>query len=675
VTSPLLSTTLPIDFAAIRPEDLRPAFDTLLERAEAALARIGGDVEDPTWESVLGELDEATAPLELASTLVTHLEAVVATPALRAAWEEVQPRVAAFWSRIPLSAPLWQRIRGLAGSPAGAALTGIRRRYLDKTVADFRRAGADLDAAGKQRLEAIDVELAELTTKFVQHVIDATAAFEVIVEDEAALGGLPPSAVAAARQAATQRGRPGWRFGLDAPSVQAVLTYLDDASVRERVWRAMNRRGADTPWDNRGAIVRILELRREKATLLGWRHFADLVLADRMAHDATTALNFLDHLRDATAAAARDEHERLATFAGRELAPWDISYWAEKLRRQTLDFDGEVLRPWFPLPRVLDGIFAIARRLYGVQVVPAPELPVWHADARGFRLLASDGAELGVFYVDLFPRDGKRDGAWMHGIVTGNPAASPPRPHVALVCANLNPAIGDEPALLTHDDVETLFHEFGHLFHHLLSEVDVRALGGTNVAWDFVELPSQIMENWCWERESLDLVAAHWRDGSALPADLLTGLRATRTFRAASAQMRQIGLATLDLELHTGWRPGGEDPIELARRVLEAHGPVPLPSDWAMLASFNHLFASPVGYAAGYYSYKWAEVLDADAFDRFAREGLLSSAVGDAFRTQILARGDSEDPAVLFRNFMGRDPTPDALLRRAGLATPRPPAA
>ena len=672
--NPLLEIRFDVPFDRIRPEHVEPAAATLVDRARAAIERIAAATGPRTWDGTLGALERATEPLEYAMTVVGHLESVASNDALRAAYNAVQPEVSAFFAGIPLHEGLWRALQDYAATTEARYLVGARRRLLDKTLDEFRRHGAELDAAGKARLEAISRELAQLTSRFAQNVLDATAAWELYV-DEARLAGLPASAKAAARADAEARGREGYRLTLHAPSYVPVMTYADDASLRETVWRAYDARATSGEKDNRPLVRRILQLRREKARLLGFENFADLVLADRMAKTGAAAQAFIRDLRERTLPWYHAENERLLAFR-REvegadappLQPWDIAYWSEKQRRALFDFDEEELRPYFPIDRVIDGLFQTVQRLYGIRIVERKGVPVWHPEVRSWAIEDRGGRLLAAFYADLFPRDEKRGGAWMNGLITGVPDASGPNPHLGLICANFNRPVGDPPALLTHREVETLFHEFGHLLHHALSEVEVRSLAGTNVAWDFVELPSQIMENWCWEREALDLFARHWQTGEKIPDALFDRLRRTRTYRAANAMMRQLGFAALDLDLHIDFDPdGSEDPVDRARAILQEHTPAPLPPDSAMVASFNHLFASAVGYAAGYYSYKWAEVLDADAFSRFREEGIFNPDVGQAFRETILSQGDARDPAELFRAFRGREPSIDALLERAGL--------
>ena len=446
-------------------------------------------------------------------------------------------------------------------------------------------------------------------------------------------------------------------------------------SIRREFYHAYSIRATLPPHNNRDLIPRILELRRERARLLGYRDFADLVLEDRMAHSGAQAQAFLDDLRVKTEDHFLRENRELAEFRRKlegpgapEPAAWDVAYYAEKMRRALYDFDEEELRPYFPLESVVAGLYDLVGRLYGIRVVEETGVPVWDPQVKYYAVYDSGGAFLGGFYADWFPRENKRGGAWMDALITGGPAPDGFQPHLGLICGNLTPPVGAEPALLTHREVETIFHEFDHLLHHLLSRVEVRTLAGTNVAWDFVELPSQIMENWCWERAALDLFARHYRTGEPIPEELFFKMKRARTFRSANAQMRQVGFAWVDLALHTSYSPDRDgDPITYTRRILQEFSPAPLPEDHAMIAAFTHLFGSPVGYGAGYYSYKWAEVLDADAFTRFRERGIFSPEIGAEFREKILARGDSEDPADLYRSFMGRDPDPNALLERSGL--------
>lgn len=671
--NPLLSIQTPIPFDQIRPEHIEPAMDQLLQEAQRRIDTIAADESPRTYENTMAALDAATDEVDFAMTVVRHLESVATTPALRAAHNAVEPKFSEFYARIPLHEGLWKALRALAATDEAKGLTGARRRNLTKTLDYFRRAGAELDAAGKKRLAEIDVELAQITTKFSEHVLDSTNAFEEIFTAEQQLAGLPESAVAAARASARSKGKEGWRFTLQAPSYTALMTYLDDAAARERFYLAYAQRAASGEHDNHPLVPRILALRKEKAKMLGFADFADLVLVDRMAKTGGAAYEFLEKLKTKSVDYFRAETAALTSFR-RELegpdapplAAWDIAYYAEKERQAKYDFDEEELRPYFPLEQVVAGMFETVERLYGVNVRPLDGVPGWHPDVKYYEIREGD-AVLGSFYSDWFPREDKRGGAWMDAFLTGEPAVAG-RHHVGLICGNMTPPVEGKPALLTHREVETVFHEFGHLLHHCLSKVEVRGLSGTSVAWDFVELPSQIMENWCWERPSLNLFARHWQTGEPIPEELFQKMRKARNYRAAAGQMRQLSFGMVDLKLHREYdaeRDG--DVVAYTRAILQEFAPAPLPEAYAMILAFTHLFSSPVGYGAGYYSYKWAEVLDADAFSLFREKGVFDRETGLRFRRQILEKGDAEDPAELFRAFRGRDPQLEALLERQGL--------
>ncbi len=654
-------TSLPFkDFKAQEAEAL---MDQLLERAKAKMQGIIQAKEPRTWENTAAPLDRLTEKLERLMGLLEHLESVLGTPALRAALVACRPKLSAFSSSIALSTPLYQAVKEYA--QFAPKLTPARQRFLEKSLEMFRRHGAELVPTEKARLQEIEVKLAKLTTRFSQNVVDATDAFELLVEDEARLEGLPPSALAAARASARAHKQAGWRFSLQAPSYLAVMNYSNNSALREQLYRAHKSRAAQL---NRELLLEILKLRAEKAVLLGYKDISDLHLEPRMVKSGERAAAFVEDLREKSEPYALEEHAALSHFkekryGGAPIQAWDLGWFAEQFCQESLGFEEEQLRPYFSIHPVLEGLFEICARIFGVQISKAEELEGCHPDVEVYRL--NEGARcLGLFHIDLFPRKGKRGGAWMRPLFRGDPAQD--CPHVAVVCANLTPPIGDKPALLTHREVETLFHEFGHMLHHLLTEAELYSQAGTNVAWDFVELPSQIMENWCWEREALDLFARHHQTGTPIPEDLYLKLRRSRHFRSASAQMRQLSFAQLDLSLHREF-DFGQDVLEFALEIERRLSPTPLPDSYAMVASFNHLFADPVGYAAGYYSYKWAEVLDADAFTCFAEAGIFNTEVGRRLRTEIFAQGDSQDPLELFKQFRGREPDPQALMVRAGL--------
>jgi oligopeptidase A len=677
--NPLLNIGFAFPFDAVRAEHIEPGVKDLLASAAQALLAIEEAAGPRTYRNTLHALDFATEPLERAMRLVGHLESVASTPLLRQAYNAVEPEVSSFYAGIPLRPKLWEAVQEFAKTPEAAQLTGPKARYLKKTIDEFRRSGANLDEADKQKLRDMSRTLSELTSKFSQNVVDATAAYELIVTDEAKLAGLPASAIEAARAEAASKGVAGYRFTLQAPSMIPVVTYLDDRKIREQIWRAYNTRAASGERDNGPLIGRILELRNAQARLLGYADFAAMVLEDRMAHSSETALRFVEDLQSRATPFFRRETAALQAFRAEydgapngatppPLEAWDVGYYSEKERKAVYDFDEEQLRPYFAIDSVVAGLFETARRLYDVRIERNHELPTWHPDALAYDLFDKTGEHLASFYTDFYPRDEKRGGAWMNSFISGTLQDGKLTPHLGLICANVTPPVGNKPALLSHSEVVTLFHEFGHLLHQCLSRVEVRSLAGANVAWDFVELPSQIMENWCWEKEALDTFAKHYETGSPIPDDLLGKMQRARSYRAASVMMRQLGFAAVDLALHVTYDPARDgDVLRFARNAMQPFVTAPFPEDYAMLASFTHLFSSAVGYAAGYYSYKWAEVLDADAFTRFKELGIYSPEAGNSFRLAILERGDSEDPMLLYRAFMGREPKLDALLRRFGL--------
>ena len=672
--NPLIQVGFEIPFDQIEAAHVEPAIDELLAKARSAVDAIVTDDAPRSYANTLLAVEQATEMLERASTVVGHLESVASSEELRTAYNATHPKVSAFWSELAMNDGLYQAIVAFAQTEEAAALPATEKRFLKKTLDDFRRHGAELGPQDKAKLGEIEIELTKLTTKFSQNVLDETNAFELLVSDESKLAGLPESAKQAAAQNARSKGLGGWRFTLHAPSMIPVLTYLDDASIREQVWRAYNTRAVSGERDNRQVIARVLELRRAKAELLGYADFADLVTEDRMAKAGAKAKAFVDDLRERTEEAFRRENRELEAFrkelegdAARALEPWDIAYYSEKQRQAKYDFNEEELRPYFPLGRVLDGLFATAQALYEIEIVER-EAKVWDTEVKSYAIHDRDGTMIAAFYVDLFPRENKRGGAWMNSLISAAYREGQPVAQLGLFCANVNPPVGEKPALLTHREVETLFHEFGHLLHHCLSRVSVRSLAGTNVAWDFVELPSQIMENWCWERSGLDLFAAHFETGERIPDALYEKMVRARTYRAANAQMRQLGFSAVDLALHQDYEPARDGEVmAYARAIIEAHSATTLPDDYAMLAGFGHVFAHPTGYASGYYSYKWAEVLDADAFTRFKREGITNPEVGRAFREAILSKGNSEEAEKLYQDFMGRGPELDPLLERTGL--------
>jgi oligopeptidase A len=685
--NPFLTSDFSIDWAAHTPGLIASAITEALAQAQAAIDAIAGrPLAEANFANTFLALEEATEALSFAWSKVTHLQSVADSPALREAHNAMLPQVSAFYARIPLNAELWQRVKMVAESDEAVGITGIHRRLLDETVADFREAGADLPDEQRRRLEEIQSELAKLTQAYSENVLDATNAWDIVITDETRLAGIPEHAREAARQSALSKGQgseeqPAWRFTLHMPSMEPVMVYAEDEALRREIWAASTAVGSTTAHDNQPLVPQILALRDEKAKLLGKAHFADHVLARRMAKSGAAARAFVQDLQDKSSSQFTREVGELETFKAAELggepgrlAPWELAYWAEKQRRALHDFDDEILRPYLPMDRVIAGLFELSRRVFGLVIAEQPVEPaaVWHEEVKYYTLHDEEGRHLGSFYADWHPRESKRGGAWMGYLKTGLVGSDGVRePHLGYICGNMTPPVKGRPALLTHRETETVFHEFGHLLHHLLGEVEVKSLNGVNVAWDFVELPSQIMENWCWERDSLDLFARHHETGEPIPEDIFRKMTAARNFRSASAMIRQLQFGKMDLLLHTetpDYLAAGADGLESRITAAIADTLVPTePASRPILYRFGHLFSDPTGYAAGYYSYKWAEVLEADAFGRFLEEGIFSRETGRAFVDCILSRGNSTDPAELFRAFRGRDPDPEALLRRSGL--------
>jgi oligopeptidase A len=680
---PFLTPSLDLPWPDLVPARIVPDMREAICRAESRLeALLALPAEELTYENSFGAYAELARLVGDPWTLVTHLESVLNTPEFRTAFKEIQPAVTRFFSSLPLNEALWNQLKTYGTSEVVAALDPVRRRHVEEVMADFREAGADLPEAAKERVLAIDEELATLTSQYGDNHLDSLNAFEMLLDDPARLAGLPASAVAAARESAKEKGlgtdeAPVWRFSLHAPSYMAFLRYAEDRELRQRMVDAFYAMATEPERANEPLIWRILGLRQEKALLLGKRSFADVVLARRMAGSGEAALAFEDNLfariktRFDAECAELQAFKNEATGDAGPLEAWDLAYWHEKMRQSRCDFDEEALRPYFPVDRVVEGLFALTEDLFGVRVVErtgAAKPPVWHPEVQVFDLYDADsGRSMGTFYTDWFPRETKRSGAWMTPMRTGDGTT----PSLGAMAGNMTKPLGGRPALLLHDEVETVFHEFGHLLHHLLSEVTVPSLGGTDVAWDFVELPSQILENWCWERASLDRFARHHETGEPIPEDLYQRLLATRTFRSATFMMRQLSFGRTDLLLHLKAAELLESEVELDAWWREANKGFFVPTGTAprsSLRTFGHLFGEPVGYAAGYYSYLWADVLASDAFSRFQHEGVMNGRTGRDFRAAILARGNSAPPHELFRAFMGRDPDPEALLRSKGLA-------
>lgn len=666
VVNPLLSDDFLIPFDQIKPEHIDSGIREALVKSQQDLDALV-QPKPRTYQNTLQALDDLTEPLSRAVTIAYHLTAVANSPELRTTFNAVLPEFSAFFARLPLNLGLWQAIKDFSGTDEAKHLQGVHKRHLQKTIKEFIRAGADLPDDAKARVEAISIELSQLQSTFSDQVLDSTNAFEMLLGDED-IAGLPQSLLDQARTNAECKGQSGYRFNLQAPYYVPFMQYSQRRDLRQKMYEAFVNRATSSPSDNRPLMDKILALRQERSKLLGYAHFADYRLDVLMAKSGQRALAFEKDLEQKTVPYWERERALLIEHAKSmgipDLKPWDIAFVTEHLRKTQFDFDEEALRPYFPLEGVLKGMFDIAQRLFKVTITQQENDRVWHPEVRFYDIHDASGRHIASFYADWFPRESKRGGAWMNRFITGRLQEDGSySPHLGLMCANFTLPNADKPALLTHLEVETTFHEFGHLLHHCLSKVEVSSLAGTSVAWDFVELPSQMMENWTWERQALNLFARHYQTQEIIPEELYQKMMAARTFMQAVAQMRQLGFGTVDLELHINYNPENDgDLISYGNKIAERFAIYPEFAHNNSLASFTHVFSG--GYAAGYYSYKWSEVLEADAFTRFKQEGIFNSKTGQDYLDMILSKGDSEDPEVLFRNFMGRDPDANALIER-----------
>jgi len=668
--NPLLDQQALPQFMRIRPEHVEPAVRQLLSANRARIGELAM-LAAPTFASVVEPLEELHHRTSRTWSPVSHLNAVLNSEALRAGYNACLPLLSAYQTDLAQSAPLYQAYRTIA-EQEGAALAPVQRQLIEHAVRDFRLAGVGLPRERKEHFKTAMLELAQLQAKFEENVLDATNAWSRHVSDINELRGLNEMLIEQARRRAEEQQAPGWILRLDQPTYVAVATDAESAELRRAFYEAWTTRASDRGptagrWDNSAVMEEILRRRHEVARLLDYPDYAQYALATRMAHSVDEVLGFLHELVGAARAAAQAEFAELEAFAGRKLAAWDVGFYAERLQRERFRVSQEELRPYFPLPRVLNGLFEAAERLFGARIRERAGAPAWHADVRFFEINSAGGEPIGSFYLDAYARPNKRSGAWMDECIGRKRLSSGTALPVAYLVCNFLPPGGERPALLTHDDVVTLFHEFGHGLHHLLTRVDYPSIAGINgVAWDAVELPSQFLENYAWQPEVLQRISGHFESGAPLPAEEQQRLIATRSFHAGLSMMRQLEFALFDFRIHTEYSPerGGRI-LEILREVRSQAAVVPVPEWNRFPNSFGHIFAG--GYAAGYYSYKWAEVLAADAFAAFEEKGVFDRGTAQRFLDAILSRGGSRDALDAFIEFRGRRPDVRALLKQHGI--------
>jgi len=676
MTNPLLEQTGLPAFSRIHPEHVEPAIDHLLAENRRCVAELLDTVKQPSWHDLVEPIEEWEDRLGRVWSPVSHMNAVVNSEDLRAAYNACLPKLSDYGTEMGQNEGLFGAYKAVAAGKE--ELDDAQRKVLDNALRDFHLSGVDLPPAEKARFKQISQELSTLTSSYSENVLDATNAWSKCVADVAALAGLPQSAIDLARQAAEQRGELGWLLTLDFPSYFPVMTYADDASLRRELYAAYQTRASDQgpnagEFDNSENMEKILALRHEQARLLGFANYAERSLARKMARSAEEVLRFLHDLAARSKLQAEREFAELKAFASAqygiaELDPWDIAYYSEKLRQQRYSITQEEVKPYFPATRVVPGMFEVVGKLYGVSFQEVKGIDSWHPDVKFYEIRDHDGSLRGQFYFDLYARQNKRGGAWMDICQSRMKTKSVEQIPVAYMVCNFTPPVGDKPALLTHDEVETLFHEFGHGLHHMLTRVDYVSVSGINgVAWDAVELPSQFMENFCWQREALDLFAAHYESGERIPDELYRRMLAAKNFQSGMMMVRQLEFSLFDFRIHGEYDPArGARIYEILNEVRDEVAVI-VPPAWGRFAhAFSHIFAG--GYAAGYYSYKWAEVLSADAFALFEEKGVFDQTTGQSFLHNILEKGGSRDAMELFVAFRGREPQIDALLRHTGIA-------
>lgn len=676
MNNPLLTQDLLPRFHDVKTEHMEPAIDQILSDNRVQIQSLASQ-DDPTWDTLIQPMQSLDDRLNNAWSVISHLNGVNNTDELRQVYKRCLEKLTEYGTEISQNETLCAAYKKVAERPDFKDLSEAQQKMVNNTLRDFHLGGVDLPADQKKTYANLSKELADLSSRFSDNVLDATQHWFRHITDVNDLAGVPESALEGAQQAAKQRELDGYVITLDFPSFHPVMTYCDNRELRREVYEAFVTRASDQgpdagKWDNSQIMAEILKRRHAQAKLLGFNNYAERSLAKKMASSVDEVLDFLHTLAARSKPMAEKEVAELKAFARDEfgvdtLEAWDIGYYSEKLRQNRYDISPETLRPWFPADRVINGLFQVTEKLFGVQIEARPDVETWHDDVTAY-CIRRDGDEIAWFYFDCFARKGKRGGAWMADcrVRWRNQQGRLQLPVAFLTC-NFTPPVNGKPSLLTHDEVTTLFHEFGHGLHHMLTQIDVADVSGINgVAWDAVELPSQFLENWCWNPESLAIIARHHETGEPLPQDLLDKMLAAKNFQAGMQMVRQLEFSLFDFRLHAEFTEEAPTvPLEMHRQVRKEVAVVDSPEFNRFPNAFSHIFAG--GYAAGYYSYKWAEVLAADAFSLFEENGIFDEATGRSFRENILEMGGSREPADLFRAFRGRDPDVEALLKQSGI--------
>ena len=677
-TNPLLDNTILPKFNEIKVSHIRPAVDSVLLKNRQCILMLENLSVAPNWENFVEPLELLDDNLSRVWSPVSHINSVADNDELRTVYEECIALITAYYTEVGQNEKLFEKFILLNNGADFSELTSSQQKVVTNSIRDFKLSGVDLGETSKKRFADISEQLSNLSNTFSKNVLDCTDKWSMTIADIEELGGLPQSALAMAQQEATNAGETGWRFTLKAPSFVPFITYADNSQLRRKIYEAYVTRASEvgphsSEFDNSKIIEEILQLRKEQAQLLGFDSYADYSLESKMASGVGQVEEFLIDLSQRARNSAVSELAEVAEFAencghSEEVMAWDLAYFSEKLKQDKYDLSDEALRPWFPLDTVLKGLFSVVNRLFSITVRECSDFQRWHSDVRLFELVDFDGEVRGRFFVDLFAREKKRGGAWMADCVSRRRIENDIQLPVAFLVCNFSPPLDNKPALLTHDEVQTLFHEFGHGLHHMLTKVDYVSISGINgVEWDAVELPSQFMENWCWEAQALEMISGHFETGDVLPVEMLEKMKAGKNFQAAMQMLRQVEFSLFDLTIHSGSiAEKNIDVLSVLQQVRSQVAVTKAPEFNRFPNSFGHIFSG--GYAAGYYSYKWAEVLSADAFSLFEETDIFDENSGQQFLSCILEKGGSANALELFEQFRGREPDSAALFRHCGLA-------